>query len=51
LQVLARSMVSKIKKNDRVITCKIDDKQDQARDLVGLRLNQSCLILFKIKQD
>jgi hypothetical protein len=36
LQVLARSMISKIKKDHLVITCKIVDKQDQAKDLVRL---------------
>jgi hypothetical protein len=36
LQVLARSMVSKIEQDHLASICKINGKQDQARDLVRL---------------
>jgi hypothetical protein len=57
LQGLARSRVSKIKQDDLASTCKINGKQDKARDLVrSSKIKQdwarfSKIDLFKIKKD
>ncbi len=54
MQVLARSMVSKIKQDHLASTCKINGKQDQARDLVRIskiKQDWSYSRLSKIKQD
>ena len=54
MQVLARSLVSKIKQDHLASTCKINDKQDQARDLVRIskiKQDWSYSRLSKIKQD
>ena len=54
MQVLARSMVNKIKQDQLASTCKINGKQDQASDLVRIsKIEQdwSYSRLSKIKQD
>ncbi len=54
MQVLARSMVRKIKQDHLASTCKINGKQDLARDLVRIskiKQDWSYSRLSKIKQD
>ncbi len=54
MQVLTRSMVSKIKQDHLACTCKINGKQDQASDLVRISkidLIQDQARSSKIKQN